>query len=55
MIATIQQERKQIYARILNFYFQKLFKEGADIPLHILELAGFQPCKGCCKHLLSER
>ena len=54
MIATIQQERKQIYARILNFYFQKLFKEGADIPLHILELAGFQPCKGCCKHLLAE-
>lgn len=54
MITTIQQERKQIYARILNFYFQKLFKEGADIPLHILELAGFQPCKGCCKHLLAE-
>ena len=50
MIAAIQQERKQIYVRILNFYFQKLFKEGADIPLHILKLAGFQACRGCCKH-----
>ena len=53
MIATIQQERKQIYFRIINFYFKKLFKEGADIPLNILKLSGFQPCKGCCKHLLS--
>lgn len=53
MIATMQQERKQIYFRIINFYFKKLFKEGADIPLHILKLSGFQPCKGCCKHLLS--
>ena len=54
MIATMQQERKQIYFRIINFYFKKLFKEGADIPLNILKLSGFQPCKGCCKHLLSE-
>nr|WP_315539196.1 hypothetical protein [uncultured Haemophilus sp.] len=54
MIATIQQERKQIYFRIINFYFKKLFKEGADIPLNILKLSGFQPCKGCCKHLLAE-
>ena len=53
MIATMQQERKQIYFRIINFYFKKLFKEGADIPLNILKLSGFQPCKGCCKHLLS--
>lgn len=54
MIATMQQERKQIYFRIINFYFKKLFKEGADIPLNILKLSGFQPCKGCCKHLLAE-
>lgn len=47
---SIYKERKEIYLRIINFYFKKLFKEGADIPEHILMLAGFQPCKACCEH-----
>lgn len=50
MMRSVYQQRKEIYFRIINFYFKKLFKEGADIPEHILMLAGFQPCKGCCGH-----
>lgn len=47
-LKTIFEKRKALWARILNFHFRKLAKEGFDLSEKIFELVGFQPCKHCC-------
>lgn len=47
VMKSIYKTRKQLVSRILNFYFQKLFKNGFDVPRKVLEIAGFKPCR-CC-------
>ncbi|MCI7718419.1 hypothetical protein ACLSYY_04125 [[Pasteurella] aerogenes] len=47
-LKTIFEQRKALWARILNFHFRKLAKEGFDLNEKIFELVGFQTCKKCC-------
>ncbi|MDY4479610.1 MAG: hypothetical protein SPE33_06170 [[Pasteurella] aerogenes] len=45
----IFEKRKALVARILNFHFRKLFKDGLNLPQTVLELVGLTPCQHCCR------
>lgn len=49
-LKTIFENRKALVARILNFHFRKLAKDGFNLSEKVFHLVGFQPCKVCGNH-----